>query len=63
MKKIIIGIAATLFVFVAGALICIRSGHYNVSTKNHDNALVNWAMATEMRRSVQTHAEGIKAPR
>ncbi len=62
MKKIIAAVALTLAVLAAGALLCIRSGDYNISTTNHDNALVNRALATVMRHSVQTHAAGITAP-
>jgi len=58
-------IAALIFVLVLGCavgLAVVYSGAYNVSTDNHDNALVNWVMETTVERSVKKHAQEIAAP-
>ena len=58
-------IAAILFILIvacAGGLIVIYTGVYDVSTNNHDNALVNWVMDTAMEHSVKKHAQDVSAP-
>jgi len=60
---IIIGtILAVVIIEVAGGLILMYTGAYNISTFNHDNAPMNWFLDTGMTRSVIDHAGGIQAP-
>lgn len=57
-----IAILLVLFIVVAaGVLVMVYSGAYDVSTTNHDNALMNRVLDTAMTRSVQHHARGISA--
>jgi mono/diheme cytochrome c family protein len=60
--RLVATLLTLLVVIVAGALIVIYTGAYNVGTHNHDNALINWVLDTAMTRSVQRHARGISVP-
>jgi mono/diheme cytochrome c family protein len=51
-----------VLVVIAGALVLLYSGAYNVSTANHDNSVMNWAMDNGMVHSVKAHAKGITVP-
>lgn len=62
MKKIIITIICMVAVGIISGLIFMYSGAYNISTSNHDNALVNWVFDTAYGRSVKQHAHGVQAP-
>ncbi len=58
-----IAILLVLFIVVAaGVLAMAYSGVYDVSTRNHDNPLMNWVLDTAMTHSVQRHARGVPAP-
>jgi mono/diheme cytochrome c family protein len=62
MKKVVITLISMLVLGAAVPLVLIYSGVYSVSTYNHDNALINWALETGTTRSIVRHAKGIKAP-
>jgi mono/diheme cytochrome c family protein len=60
--KVLITVLVVLAVFFVFGLFMIFSGVYNISTNNHDNRLMNWALDTAMTNSVKNHADGIQAP-
>ncbi len=60
--KIFVTVLVVLAVFVVAGLFLIYSGAYDISTSNHDNRLMNWALDTAMTNSVKNHAEGITPP-
>lgn len=62
MKKIIITILIVLIVQAAVLVALMYSGFYNVSTLNHDNAVVNRALDIGTTRSIVHHAKEIKVP-
>ncbi len=66
MKRAVLTVLVTAIVLgfleAVAWLTCTYSGAYNISTSNHDNAVLNWALDTGMTRSVQHHAKGIQAP-
>lgn len=62
MKKVIITILIVLIVQAVALVVLVYSGAYNISTLNHDNAVVNRALATGTTRSIVHHAKRIKAP-
>ena len=61
--KVLITVLVVLAVFFVFAVFMVFSGVYNISTYNHDNRLMNWALDTAMTHSVEHHADGISAPR
>lgn len=63
MKKIIATIIIVLAAEALGWVVCLYWGIYNIGTRNHDNAVVNWALDTGMTRSVALHARGIHVPK
>jgi mono/diheme cytochrome c family protein len=66
MKRILFTILLTLLgvliVEAAGWFVFLYSGTYSISTYNHDNGPINWALDTGMTRSAIRHARGIQAP-
>ncbi|MGE5177776.1 MAG: c-type cytochrome [Bacteroidota bacterium] len=60
--KILVTLIVLLVLVVVIGLAGMYSGAYNVSTSNHDNSLVNWALDNGMVHSVQKHARNITAP-
>ncbi len=62
MKKVIVTILIVLIVQAVALVVLVYSGTYNVSTLNHDNAVVNRALEIGTTRSIVHHAKGIKAP-
>ena len=62
MKKILGTIVVLLVIEVVAIGALIYAGTFDVSTWNHDNAAVNWALDTGMTRSVEAHAKGISVP-
>ena len=60
--KNVIALTFGLLLLVGAGLFVLYSGIYNISTGNHDTALVNWLLDTGMMRAVQYHAKGIIAP-
>ena len=60
--KVLITVLAVLAFFFVFAVFMVFSGVYNISTYNHDNRLMNWALDTAMTHSVEHHADGISAP-
>ena len=61
--KTVITILVVLVVLALAGVLVAYSGMYNISTYNHDNALVNRLLDTAMTRSVQFHARGVSPPR
>lgn len=61
-KMIIITMIIVLVVEAAGWVAFLYSGVYDISTANHGNAAINWALDTGTTRSVVRHAKRIKAP-
>lgn len=59
---VILTIVVLLILEAAACLLLVYSGAYNISTANHDNGVINWALDNGMTRSVARHAKGIKAP-
>lgn len=62
MRKIILTIIIVFIVEAGGWLLFTYSGAYNISTNNHDSAVINWFLDTGMTRSVQHYAKRIKPP-
>ncbi len=62
LSTILLTVLAVLVLEAAGWLVFLYSGTYNISTYNHDNGLIDWALDTGMTRSVVRHAKGIQEP-
>ncbi len=60
--KVLITVLVVLGILVAFAIFMVFSGVYDISTYNHDNRLMNWALDTAMTHSVEHHASDISAP-
>lgn len=60
--KFLSALVLFLVALAVGALVIMYLGFYDVGTRNHDNAAMNWALDMAMTRSVERHARGIKAP-
>jgi hypothetical protein len=65
MKKWLVILLTVIGVLVVEALVLLGImwfGVYNISTSNHDNAVVNWFFDTGSTRSVETRAKHITVP-
>jgi mono/diheme cytochrome c family protein len=62
MRKVLLTVLVVLVLQAAALLMVMWSGGYNVSTRNHDNKVVNWFLDHGTTRSVQQHAKGIRPP-
>ena len=62
LSTILLTVLAVLVLEAAGWFVFLYSGTYNISTYNHDNGPINWALDTGMTRSVIRHAKAIQAP-
>jgi len=60
--KFLIGLLAVLLVTVAGGLVIVLSGAFNVAATNPDSSMTEWILHTTMRRSVKMRSSAIAAP-
>lgn len=60
--KFVIGLLAVLLFTVAGGLVIVLSGAFNVAATNPDSPMTEWILHTTMRRSVAMQSSGIAAP-
>jgi mono/diheme cytochrome c family protein len=61
--KLLIGLAAALLLAVAGGVIVIVSGAFNVAATNPDSPMTEWILHTTMRRSVAMRSSAIVPPK
>jgi mono/diheme cytochrome c family protein len=62
MKRILLTIVIVLVIEAVGWTVFVYTGAYNVSTANHDNAVMNWWIDTGTTHSIKAHATGITVP-
>ncbi|HKJ22842.1 MAG TPA: cytochrome c [Gammaproteobacteria bacterium] len=61
-KTVIYTLIFVILAAVAGGLIFIYSGAFDVSARWEDGPLVKWAVVTTRERSIEVRKEGIKVP-
>jgi mono/diheme cytochrome c family protein len=61
--KLLIGLAAALLLAVAGGVLVIVSGAFNVAATNPDSPMTEWILHTTMRRSVAMRSSAIVPPK
>src|SRR5574338_1666738 len=63
MKKYLIGAVTAIVILIAGYLVFIYSGFYNISTKDPHDAVTLWMMNTVKDNSIKHNADvDIKSP-
>ena len=62
MKTIFYTVIAMLVLAVAGGLIFIYSGSYNVAATSEDTGIMHWALATTREESIDRRAEDVIPP-
>lgn len=62
LKHVILTLVIAAVVVIAGALLVIDAGWYDVSVSNRDTGLRGWVLSTTMDNSVEHHAKGLTPP-
>ena len=60
--KILLSVLLTLVVLLAGSIIFIYSGQYNVSAINEETGITKWVLNTTMDNSVAHYSKNISVP-